>query len=115
VLFKVIYFSFLESIINPTIFVSLFFSSVSVVIKFLPSISLNSFQNYIFFGFIGKISLLLAILSSARNFRIAMNGVTPAPPAMNTPSPLYSIAPQTSRMISSSPCFNFPNSFVTPL
>jgi hypothetical protein len=66
---------------------------VSVVIKFL-SISLNSFQNYIF-SVCGKISLLLAS-SALRNFRrIAMNGVTPAPPAMNTPS-LYSIAPQTS-------------------
>ncbi len=35
--------------------------------------------------------------------RIAINGVIPAPPAMKYPGPLYSMAPQTSRRINSSP------------
>jgi hypothetical protein len=60
VLFKVVYFS-LEKYNQSYHFTLFFFSSVSVLMKFLPSISLNSFSELYLFGFIGKISLLLAI------------------------------------------------------
>ena len=43
-----------------------------------------------------------------------MNGVTPAPPAMNQPGPLYWIVPQGLRMISSSPASSLPSWLVTP-
>jgi len=50
-----------------------------------------------------KNNVLPINLSSLLNcLRIEMNGVIPAPPAIKYPGPLYSIAPHTSRIMSSS-------------
>ncbi len=43
-----------------------------------------------------------------------MNGVTPAPPAIKTPSPLYSIAPHASPISNSAPGSIFFNLWVKP-
>ena len=70
--------------------------------KLLPNIFSNSSFLIISASVLfAKISLLFPILFLfLRCLKIAMNGVMPAPPAMNVPSPLYSIAPHGSLITS---------------